>query len=126
MNIRQRITLLVVNAFIALAGIGGFSVYLATQSAKDVKAVTEGVEPSASQSIALMGQLKDVQIAVQDMVASADSAAVEQAMKSLAERKAVLQRTLEEQLASADTQTQQGLVQVAMEGLPAAEENIDK
>lgn len=117
MNIRQRITLLVVNAFIALAGIGGFSVYLATQSAKDVRAVTEGVVPSASQSIALMGQLKDVQIAVQDMVASPDSAAVEQAMKSLAERKAVLQRTLEEQLANADTQTQQGLVQVAMEGL---------
>lgn len=126
MNIRQRITLLVVNAFIALAGIGGFSVYLATQSARDVRAVTEGVVPSASQSIALMGQLKDVQIAVQDMVASGDPAAVEQAMRSLAERKAVLQRTLEEQLASADTPTQQGLVRVAMEGLSNYFQSIEE
>ncbi|WP_029000141.1 ATP-binding protein [Azohydromonas australica] len=126
MNIRQRITLLVVNALIALAGIGGFSVYLATQSARDVRAVTEGVVPSASRSIALMGQLKDVQIAVQDMVASADTAAVEQALLALAERKAVLQRSLEEQLASADTSAQQGLVQVAMEGLSSYFQAIEE
>jgi HPt (histidine-containing phosphotransfer) domain-containing protein len=126
MNIRQRITLLVVNALVALAGIGGFSVYLASASAGDVRTVTEGVVPSASQSIALMGQLKDVQIAVQDMVASTDTVAVEQAQQALAERKAVLQRSLEKQLADADTPTQQGLVKVAMEGLASYFQSIEE
>lgn len=126
MNIRQRITLLVAGALVALAGIGGFSVYLASASAGDVRAVTEGVVPSASQSIALMGQLKDVQIAVQDMVASTDTAAVEQAQQALAQRKAVLQRSLQQQLASADTATQQGLVQVAMEGLANYFQSIEE
>jgi HPt (histidine-containing phosphotransfer) domain-containing protein/HAMP domain-containing protein len=125
MNIRQRIVLLVALAFTALAGIGGFSVYQASISAREVRTVTEGVVPSAAQSVALLGQLKDVQIAVQDMVSSHEPATVEQARAALAERKALLQHSLDEQLAGADTSAQRGLVQVAADALKEYFQAID-
>jgi hypothetical protein len=60
MNIRQRIMLLVVLSFIAIALIGGFAVYQGRGSAKEVKTVTQGVVPSALASAELVGQLRMV------------------------------------------------------------------
>ncbi|NDD14326.1 MAG: hypothetical protein EB072_17215, partial [Betaproteobacteria bacterium] len=68
MNIRQRIISLIVLAFASLAVVGGVAVFQSQGSATEVKTVTEGVVPSAIKSMELMSQLKDVQIAVMNMV----------------------------------------------------------
>jgi len=125
MTIRQRIALLIVLVFAALAGVGGFAVMQARQSATQVRSVTEGVVPSALQSMALMTQLKDVQIATLNMVAAADGAAVEQTRKDLTARKSVLQDALAEQLKGADSPAQVGLIKQAQESLQNYFASID-
>ena len=117
MNIRQRIISLVLVAFLALCFVGGFAVHQAHSSAIDVKSVTEGVVPSSAKAIALMGQLKDVQITTLAMVAGSDEASIEQSRQGLIESKRELQRALEAQLAAADSNAQRGLVQATLESL---------
>jgi len=78
--------------------------------------VTEGVVPSSLKSVELMGQLKDVQIATLAMVSAPDKAAIAQAHEEVKE-KANLQQALADQMASADNDTQQGLVKQAEESL---------
>ena len=117
MSIRQRISLLIALVFAALALVGGYAVVQARQSATKVKTVTEGVVPSAMQSMALLAQLKDVQIATLNMVAADDANTVEEARTALTARKAELQASLAAQLASADSQAQRGLIKEAQESL---------
>jgi HAMP domain-containing protein/HPt (histidine-containing phosphotransfer) domain-containing protein len=125
MTIRQRISLLIVLVFAALAIVGGFAVVQARQSATQVRSVTEGVVPSAMQSMALMTQLKDVQIATLNMVAASDAASVEQTRKDLAARKSDLQAALAAQLKSADSPAQVGLIKQAQESLQNYFSSID-
>lgn len=68
MTIRHRITLLVVLMFVALAAIGGYATFQAKRSAVDVRAVTQGVVPSALASADLVAQVKDVQLATMTLV----------------------------------------------------------
>ncbi len=103
--------------FLSLAAVGTFAVLRSGSSEREVRSVTEGVVPSATQSVAMMAQLKDVHIATLAMVAAEDEQAAAQAHKALGERKAELVRVLQDQLASADSKTQKGLVEVAQEGL---------
>lgn len=110
MTIRQRIVLLIALVFAALAVVGGVAMTQAHRSATRVKAVTEGVVPSALQSAALLTQLKDVQIAALDMVGAPDAATVEQTRTALNARKAELQASLAAQLLTADSKAQAGLV----------------
>lgn len=117
MNIRQRIILFIGLAALALAFVGAFAVYRAGSSAAQVKSVTEGVVPSAMQSVGLLGQLKDVQIAALNMVAAQDEATVEASLKDVMTKKTTLEAALAEQLAKADSEAQKGLVQQAQESL---------
>lgn len=117
MTIRQRITLLVVLAFAALTLVGGFAVQRAARSASDVRQVTEGVVPSAIDSVTLLGQLKDVQLSAQAMVAADNDAIVQQTRGELSGRMRELEAALDKQLARADSQAQAGLVREAQEGL---------
>ena len=93
MTIRQMIVLLIVLALSGMGLGGGVAAFLSRGSAKEVKAVTEGVVPSALASVELMSQLKDVQIATLSMVSApdADAEAVVRTQQDLADRKALLQ-----------------------------------
>ncbi len=117
MNIRQRILLLIALSFAALLFTGGFAVFQNTSSSDEVKSVTEGVVPSSLKSVELMGQLKDVQIATLAMVSAPDKAAIAQAHEEVKKKKADLQKALADQMASADNETQRGLVKQAEESL---------
>jgi len=117
MNIRQLILLLVVLAVGALGGGGGVAAYMSRGSATEVKAVTEGVVPSALASIELMSQLKDVQIATLSMVSAPDTDTVTKAQQDLADRKVLLQKALRQQYTQADSDAQRGLITQAEESL---------
>jgi signal transduction histidine kinase len=117
MNIRQRIISLIALAFVSLAVVGGVAVVQSKGSASEVKTVTEGVVPSAIKSVELLSQLKDVQIAVMNMVQAKEKTEVNSAYTTLSERKGELQQALEKQLAMADSKAQRGLVEFAQEAL---------
>lgn len=117
MNIRSRITLLVALTFCAIALIGGFAVYQSRSSAIEVGTVTQGVVPSALASAELVGQLKDVQLAVMAIVSAADLKLAAQAEDRLQATQARLQRAFDEQMAQADSDAQRGLVKQAKENL---------
>ena len=126
MTIRQRISLLIALVFAALALVGGYAVVQARQSAAQVRSVTEGVVPSAMESMALMTRLKDVQIATLDMVAADDAGTVEDARKALTARKTELQSALAAQLAGADSPAQRGLIEEARESLQNYFDSIEE
>ncbi len=126
MNIRQRITLLVLLSLVALAGTGIYAVIQSTSAAREVKLVTEGVVPSASKSVALLGQLKDVHLAAGAILDAQDPAAVAEATRVVNLRKTDVEAALAEQLAKADSTAQKGLVQIAQEGLASYFESIDE
>jgi two-component system, chemotaxis family, sensor kinase CheA len=117
MTIRQRILLLIALSFFALTLIGGFAVLQSRNSSAEVRTVTEGVVPSTLQSVELMGQLKDVQIAALSMVAADNAELVTQAHNLLKQKKTDLQRALSAQLQQAENDTQRGLVKQADESL---------
>jgi len=117
MNIRQRIISLIVLAFASLAVVGGVAVFQSQGSASEVKTVTEGVVPSAIKSMELMSQLKDVQIAVMNMVQAKEKTEVSNAYSTLSTRKGELQQALEKQMSMADSDAQKGLVSFAQEAL---------
>jgi two-component system, chemotaxis family, sensor kinase CheA len=117
MTIRQRILLLIAFSFAALTLIGGFAVLQSRSSSAEVRTVTEGVVPSTLQSVELMGQLKDVQIAALSMVAADNAALVMQAHNQLKQKKADLLQALSAQLQQAENQVQRGLVMQADESL---------
>ncbi|NVO06746.1 MAG: Hpt domain-containing protein [Rhodoferax sp.] len=117
MNIRHRITLLVVLTFLAISLIGGFAVYQSRGSALEVRSVTQGVVPSALASAELVGQLKDVQLSVMAIVSAADLKLAAQAEDRLQSTQARLQRAFDEQMAQATSQAQRGLVAQAKESL---------
>jgi len=103
--------------FFALSFTGGYAVYQAWGSASEVKMVTEGVVPSAMKSMELMSQLKDVQIAVMNMVQAKDKAEVRGNNEQLQKKKKDLQAALVNQMEKADSSAQQGLVKEAQESL---------
>lgn len=117
MNLRHRITLLIVLTFLAIVSIGGFSVYQSRGNASEVKLVTQGVVPSALASAELIGQLKDVQLAVMMIVAAPDLNLAKQAEEKLLGNQATLQKALDTQLEQADSDAQRGLVKQAKESL---------
>lgn len=117
MNISHRITLLVVITFISIALIGGFAVLQSRSSATEVRAVTEGVVPSALASADLVSQLKDVQLAAINLVAARDDSLAEQARETLFSRKKQLQEGLDAQFKQADGEAQKGLVEQARDGV---------
>ena len=117
MNIRYRITLLVVLTFLAIACIGGFAVFQSRGSASEVKMVTQGVVPSALASAELIGQLKDVQLSVMMIVAAPDLKLAKQAEERLLGYQATLQKALDSQLTQADSAAQRGLIEQAKESL---------
>ena len=117
MNIRQRLILLIVLTFAALAFIGGFAVFQSKDSSTEVRSVTEGVVPSALASVELMSQLKDVQIATLAMVSAKEQTEVTQTQGALASKKQDLEKALQAQLAQADSDAQKGLIQQAQESL---------
>jgi two-component system chemotaxis sensor kinase CheA len=117
MNIRQRILLLIALSFAALIFTGGFAVFQNTSSSKEVKMVTEGVVPSSLKSVALMGQLKDVQIATLAMVNAPDKASIAKTHEEVKLKKTELQNALTDQMATADSDAQRGLIKQAEESL---------
>jgi len=117
MNIRHRITLLVVLTFMAISLIGGFAVFQSRGSAQEVRSVTQGVVPSALASAELVGQLKDVQLSVMAIVSASDLKLAAQAEDRLQATQARLQRAFDEQLAQASSDAQRGLVTQAKENL---------
>lgn len=116
-NIRHRITLLVILAFLAISLIGGYAVFQSRRSAMEVKVVTQGVVPSALASVELVGQLKDVQLSVMTVVSTSNLNLVAQAEERLQATQARLQRAFDEQLSQADSNAQRGLVLQAKESL---------
>lgn len=117
MNIKQRIVMLVILVFTALAVIGGFAVIQARSNSAQVKQVTEGVVPSAIASVALMTQLKDVQIAALAMISAPDENLVRIALEELNAKQTALTQALQEQQAQADSQAQRGLIEAAQESM---------
>lgn len=125
MTVRQRIVLLIALTFAALGGIGGYALYHSYLGAKEVKSVTEGVVPSTIQSVELMGQLKDIQIATLSMLSAPDAATAQQLHGELVARKTTLQDALAMQLKQADSQAQRGLIQEAQQSLDNYFASID-
>lgn len=117
MTIRHRITLLVVLMFVALAAIGGYATFQAKRSAVDVRAMTQGVVPSALASADLVAQVKDVQLATMTLVYASDANTVAQAKDLLARKEAALRAALDTQQQAAASHAQQGLVVQARESL---------
>ncbi|MET1114604.1 MAG: ATP-binding protein [Comamonas sp.] len=117
MNIKQRIVMLVTLVFAALAVIGGFAVIQARSNTEQVRQVTEGVVPSAIASVALMTQLKDVQIAALAMISASDENMVRMALEELNAKKETLTQALRAQHGQADSQAQRGLIEAAQESM---------
>lgn len=117
MTVRQRIILLLVLTFAALGSIGGFALYQSKKGAREVRSVTEGVVPSTIQSVELMGQLKDIQIATLSMVAAPDKEAAQRAHEKLSLHKASLEKALQDQAEHADSHAQRGIVKEAQDSL---------
>lgn len=117
MNIKQRIVMLVTLVFAALAVIGGFAVLQARSNSEQVRQVTEGVVPSAIASVALMTQLKDVQIAALAMLSAPDENLVRLALEELNAKQQALTQALKDQHAQADSQAQRGLIEAAQESM---------
>ena len=125
MSIRLRIALLVLSVFLSLAAIGGFAIHRSQLSAREVRNVTTGVVPDAIESIELMGQLKDVQIATLAMVNETEPAAIEKRRREIADRKAKLQASLQTLAAHAKSEAEKGLVAQAMDGVTSYFQSID-
>ncbi|WP_087746697.1 MULTISPECIES: ATP-binding protein [unclassified Acidovorax] len=117
MTVRQRIVFLIALTFAALGGIGGYALYQSQKGAHEVKSVTEGVVPSTIQSVELMGQLKDIQIATLSMVAAPDKEAAQRAHEELSSRKASLVKALQDQSEQADSHAQRGIIKEAQDSL---------
>ncbi|PMS20398.1 chemotaxis protein CheA [Trinickia dabaoshanensis] len=117
MTIRHRITLLVLLMFVALAAIGGFATYQARRSAGEVRAVTQGVVPSALASADLVSEVKDVQLATMTLVYAPDANMVSQAQAQLKTKEAALRQALEVQAQAAASHAQKGLVTQARESI---------
>lgn len=126
MNIRHRITMLVVLSFLAIALIGGYAVLQSRENAAQVKTVTEGVVPSALATSDLVSQLKDVQLAMMSMISSPDDNLASQAKDKLQAQKQRLQAAIDLQLKQAESDTQRGLVQQAKESLGNYFASIDQ
>lgn len=117
MTIRQRIVLLILVTFAALAAIGGFSIFQSHASAERVKSVTESVVPSALGSADLVGALKDVQQATMAMVFAPDNNLVLQSRESLFIKENRLKDGLSFQAGLAENERQKGLVMQARESM---------
>lgn len=126
MSIRHRITLLVVLTFLAIAAIGGYAVFRSRDGASEVKAVTEGVVPSALASADLVSQLKDVQLAAMILASAPDSNILAQAKQKLTEKKSLLLAALDLQSKSASGDAQKGLVDQARESASNYFQAIDE
>ncbi|WP_084637691.1 Hpt domain-containing protein [Paludibacterium yongneupense] len=125
MNIRHRITMLVVLSFVAISAIGGYAVFQSRGNASEVKTVTEGIVPSTLASSDLVAQLKDVQLATMNLIAAPDQNIAQQAQEQLTAGKARLQAGLDYQLKHADSATQRGLIQEAHDSLQDYFSSID-
>lgn len=117
MTIRLRITLLVIFTFIAISLIGGYAIFQSRGSAKEVKAVTEGVVPSTLASSDLVAQLKEVQLSAMVIVSEPDLQIAIQSNEKLSTKKTILQQSLDLQLKQVDSAAQRGLVEQAKESL---------
>ncbi len=117
MTIRQRIALLVVLMFTAIAAIGGYAIVQSRRGAAEVKTVTEGVVPSALASADLVSQLKDVQLAVIVLASSSEPALEQAARDKLDAAQTALQSMLDAQQRGANSAAQKGLVLQARESL---------
>ena len=117
MTVRQRIVLLIALTFAALAGIGGYALHQSYQGAHEVRSVTEGVVPSTIQSVELMGQLKDIQIATLSMVSAPNTGLARQQYDQLRARRAALEQALDAQSRQADNPAQRGLIEEARQSL---------
>ncbi len=117
MTIRQRIILLTLLTFAAIAAIGGYAMLQAQRNAADVKRVTEGVVPSTLASADLVAGLKDVQLATMALVFAPDANTLTQAADKLALQQNRLRQALSLQLQQASNPTQKGLVQQAQQSV---------
>ncbi|KPC54275.1 HAMP domain-containing protein [Amantichitinum ursilacus] len=117
MTIRQRIILLTLLTFAAIAAIGGYAMLQAHHNAADVKRVTEGVVPSTLASADLVAGLKDVQLATMALVFAPDANTLAQAADKLAQQQNHLRQALTLQLQQASNATQKGLVQQAQQSV---------
>ncbi|MBB5192157.1 two-component system chemotaxis sensor kinase CheA [Silvimonas terrae] len=117
MTIRQRIVLLVVLTFAAIAAIGGYAVVQSRANAAEVRLVTEGVVPSTLASADLMARLKDVQQTVMALVFAPDDNTATQAADTLKAQQAALSQSLQQQQRQASNDTQIKLVQQARQSM---------
>ncbi len=117
MNIRQRIILLVALAFVAIAAIGGYAIAQSRISAASVKALTEGVVPSALAASDLVASIKDVQLTAVAMVSASEKNSVEQAAQHLQDQRARILASVETQGKQADSDAQRGLIEQTRESL---------
>jgi len=117
MNIRQRITLLVVLSFAAIVMIGGYAVYQARSNAQAVSTVTDGVMPTALAAADLVAAIKDVQLTALDMISAPDADAASSAVDTLKKLKSRIGESLDFQSGKAVDDTQRGLVKQAKESL---------
>ena len=117
MTIRQRIILLLLLTFGALAAVGGYALLQAHRNAAEVKGVTEGVVPSTLASADLVARLKDVQLATMALVFAPDANTLSQAEDKLQQQQKQLLAALELQQKQASNPTQRGLVQQAQQSV---------
>lgn len=126
MNIRQRIILLIALTFAAIAAIGGIAILQSGNSAVAVRAVTEGVVPSALAAGDLVASIKDVQLTAISMVSAADDNAAERAAEILKQLQAQIAQAVDLQSQAADSDAQRGLIAQAQESLKNYFKSIDE
>ena len=125
MNIRHRITSLIVLAFLAIFSIGGYSIYQSKSNASEVKSVTEGVVPSALASADMVSRIKDVQLAAMVLVSETDASLLPQLKEKLAAKQTALQQSVQVQEKQASDDKQRGLVVQVKESMTGYFEAID-
>ena len=125
MNIRQRIILLIALTFGAIAAIGGFAILQSRNNAVAVRAVTEGVVPSALAAGDLVASIKDVQLTAISMVSAADDNAAGRAAEILKQLQAQIAQSVDLQSQAADSDAQRGLIAQTQESLKNYFKSID-
>lgn len=116
MQIRHRIIIIVSTAIAALFLIGGFAVLQSKRNEARVGLVTDDIVPSAIASSDLVSNLKDVQLATNNLILANDPKLAAQLREPLEAQKAKLLAAIEFQNRHADSQTQRGIVLQAKDG----------
>lgn len=126
MSIRRRLVLLLLVATIALLGVAGAALYQLQRNAGMTRVLTEQTVPAFLAAADIGSRLKSLQIAVISAVNEPDDALVAQFKERIAEDKRDLHQQVRNQIDTATSEAQQGLIKQALASLEGYYEIVDQ